>query len=443
MPYDNFLKKRFAGKKVLIMGLGLQGGGVGAARFFSLAGARVTITDKRKREELASSLKNLKGLSYKLVSGRHRLKDFLDADIIFKNPGVRWDNPYLLRAEKKNTEILTEPSVFFDFFPREKIIGVTGTKGKSTTSALIFHCLKKKFSADLAGIPQTSAFSILLKKKRPDFVVYELSSFNLENLRKSPRYAVITSFFPDHLNRHGDLRGYWEAKKNIFQWQEKGDKLFLPKADAALKKLASSIPSDRIKFFKRKEPRRFGIIKQCVNGESFGASYEVLKIIGFTDKELKKFYPSFRALEGRMEYLGTKRGIIFINDTCATNPSAAASSINEIKKFYGLQGKKIIIILGGVDKGLSYESLETSFPFIKFAIILPGTASKNIAPLLRKRRVRHEKAADLKKAVRKAVAVGVRGDIIMLSPAAASFNLFQNEFDRGRQFQKLVSKINF
>ncbi len=203
--------KRFKNKKVIIFGLGLLGGGVGAARFFARAGAKVTVTDIKKREQLKESIEKLKKFKINFVLGKHRKEDFLNTDIVIKGPGVPSNSPYLEIARKNNVLIETDIGIFFQLC-KVPIIGITGSKGKSTTAALTYNVLKTKYKNTLlGGNIGISVLDLVNKIKKNSLIVLELSSWQLEGLlscKKSPHVAVITNIFPEHLNRYKNFNEY-------------------------------------------------------------------------------------------------------------------------------------------------------------------------------------------------------------------------------------------
>ncbi|MBI2507128.1 MAG: UDP-N-acetylmuramoyl-L-alanine--D-glutamate ligase, partial [Candidatus Niyogibacteria bacterium] len=220
---------------MLLMGLGSQGGGEGIMKFFLKAGANLVVTDLRPKSEFKDLLKNFsKKKKVKFVFGRHRKSDFKRADTIIKNPAVPAHSPFLKYAKKIGKQVMSEAKIFFDLVPREKIIGITGTKGKTTTAMLLAHLLKARFKIRIIGnIPNHSPLGALARlKKLPDFFVYELSSFNLEGLGVSPKYAIITNIFPDHLNRYKSFNEYKKVKSNIFKYQKRGDFLWFERKNS-------------------------------------------------------------------------------------------------------------------------------------------------------------------------------------------------------------------
>jgi UDP-N-acetylmuramoylalanine--D-glutamate ligase len=393
---------RFKGKKIVVMGLGLNNGGVSVAKFFVRQGARVLVTDLKTRKQLKKSIEKLKGMPVKFVLGEHRFENFEKADLVIKNPAVRENSPYLKKAKQVKTDV----QIFFDLFEGE-IIGITGTKGKSTASTLIYNILKKKYPRiKLAGNIGISPLEFLGKTDR---IVLELSSFELENLKKSPRIAVITTLFEDHLNRYKNFKEYVNSKKPIFKFQSKKDVLFLNKDNKYVKALAKEAKG-KVIFFKE--------------GKEALAVAEYYKI-----KNAEKIINSFKGVPHRQEYICTKKGVTYINDTASTTPE---STVLAIRKF-----KNIVLIAGGEDKNLHYDKLKKEIKkLVKHLILLPGTATDKI-----KRGLSYESASSMEEAVRKASQAAERGDTVLLSPGSASFNLFENEFDRGNQFVKYVKEI--
>lgn len=438
----------FMGKKVLVMGLGLHGGGVGAVEFLIKNGARVTVTDLRTRKELAPSLKILtkhRGIRY--VLGGHRAEDFRAADVILKNPGVRRDHPLLLDAERRGIPIMSDVGIFFRLCPG-RIIGVTGTRGKSTTTYLIWKFLKAKYPrAHYGGNIRRSVLSILPYIKKGDFVVLELSSFQLMDLaheRKSPSVAVLTNIMEDHLNWHRDMREYQDAKRAIFKFQHPDDDFFIPNEDGGARRLAARSPP-------RLHIASLPAAWEKTVDENLGAhyrsaaalAYAVGRHFGVADAAMRRVLKAFHGLEGRQEEIAVIRGIRFINDTTATIPDAAIAAIARFRKLAGKN--KLILIAGGQDKKLNFRDMASVIrKSVDHLILLPGTATQKLAKILNKfrtdlRSVRNSESMGA--AVKIAQRLAVRGDCIVLSPGAASFGLFLNEFDRGAQFATAVQKL--
>lgn len=431
------------GKRVTVMGLGLHGGGVGATGFFAKAGAKVTVTDLKSRRELAPSIAKLKGLPIQYVLGRHRAQDFIEAGLVIQNPGVPAESPYLKIARRHGVPIDTDVGVFFQNVPRGRIIGVTGTKGKSTTAALVAAMLKKKFPGTiLAGNIRTSVLEALpqvLRSKAP--VVLELSSWQLEGLaphKKSPRLAVITSVFPEHLNRYPSMHAYAEAKKHIVRFQEKEDIAVLNRENKIIRGLARGIRPKIIWFSSRDAlPYQRDIkVPGRHNLSNVAAVIAIAKLYGVPQNKIREALRNFEGLEGRLEIVAKKRGVRFYNDTTATAPDA---TIAALKSFSELE--RVILIAGGTDKNLDYRPVAQFLTHCppKATVFLPGSATEKLQKALGM--LRSESVKDMGEAVRTAWQIAQKGDIILLSPGAASFGLFQHEFDRGEQFVREVRRL--
>jgi len=410
--------KLFKNKRVTVMGLGLLGGGIGVAKFFAKQEAKVLVTDLRTKKELKSSLDKLKDLDIEFVLGKHRQRDFINADLVIRNPGVPRESKYLKIAKDNNIPVKTDIDIFFDLCPGA-IIGITGTKGKSTVATLVYLFLKKKYPKTfLAGNIGVSPLKLLNKIDKKSKVVLELSSFELEGLKKSPHVAVITNLFPDHLNRYKNFKDYVNAKKSIFKYQNKNDILVL-NSDSETKKLCSEAKS-KVYLFK-----------------AFNTSAAVLvaELFKVSKNDIKKVLSNFKGVAHRQEFVAEKKGVKYINDTTATNPNAVIFAIETFRKRF--PKSKIVLIAGGEDKKLSYKGLAKSIKHnVDYVVLLPGTGSNKLKKNLNK----FYPVKSMKQAVKKASYLAQKGDIVLLSPGAASFNLFENEFDRGNQFVKAVKK---
>lgn len=409
----------FKNKKITIFGLGSLGGGVGAARFFAKAGAKVTVTDIKNQDELRESVEKIKGLGINFVLGGHHKEDFINTDLIIKGPGVPNNSPYLEIARNHNIQIDTDGGIFFELC-KNPIIGITGSKGKSTTASMIFYVLKARFKNTLlGGNIGISVLGLLEKIKKNSIVVLELSSWQLEGLlahKKSPHIAIITNVFPEHLNRYKSFNDYIEAKKLIFRFQKKNDYLIL---NENLKKY-SFLPKSKVVYY---------------DGEPKEAARIVAELYGIKSQDMQRTIKNFKALPGRLEFLKEIDGVMFFNDTCATHPEATIYSIKKIKKEY--PKSNIILISGGQDKNLDFSRFNKIIPHkVKYLILLPGNIKEKI-----KDKISFIQVNNMKEAVERAREIAEKGDLVLLSPAAASFNLFKNEFDRGDKFKEAVNGL--
>lgn len=442
------MKINFKGKRVLIMGLGLNGGGVGVAKFFCSQKANVLVTDLKSEEQLSESLEKLKKLKIKYILGRHEEADFLGyplgPDLIIKNPDVPSTSPYLEIARKNNIPIETDVSLFFKL-SKTFTIGITGTKGKTTTASLIYHILKQNFKRTfLAGNIGVSPLELLPEIKKGDKVVLELSSFELEDLTQSPNIAVITNIMPDHLNRYATMSEYIKAKKIIFKYQKSKDTLVLNDDDSIVRQFAEEAISKICYFSKEKKPETIKLDGFKLLGEhnlsNLLASIKVAEILKIPPKSIERGLKSFKGVPHRQEFIKEINGVKYFNDTTATMPEATINAINSFSKNF--PDSKLILICGGMNKGLRYSELARVIrEKVDELIMLPGTASDKIKENLRDY-TRLQNASSMQEAVKKAKGLAQKGDIIILSPGATSFNLFKNEFDRGNQFADLVKKLS-
>lgn len=426
----------FKDKKVTVVGLGLLGKRLGDIIFLVESGAEVTVTDIKTAKELAPSLKKIsKYKNIKYILGEHRFEDFENKDFILKGQGVRLDSPYILHAQKKGIPIEMDESLFMKLAPEVKIVGVTGTRGKSTTSILIYEILKQAgLRVHLGGnIKGTAALPLLKKVKPGDIAVFELSSWQLQGFgdaKISPQIAVFTNFMPDHLNYYdNNLKKYFLDKSYIYKYQKKGDSLILSKNMEGLvkggkgKKIISDI---------KNIPKNWNIgLLGKHNLENIACAIEVAKLLNIKEEIIKKAVEKFEAVSGRLELVKTVRGIKIYNDTNSTTPEATIVALHSFNQ-------KIILIMGGMDKNIDVSGLNKILPNqTKKIFLTPGSGSDKIA----NKKAHIEKVQDLNDAVNKAMKEAKGGDIILFSPAFASFNMFKNEYDRGEKFMKIVKKL--
>jgi UDP-N-acetylmuramoylalanine--D-glutamate ligase len=458
------------GKKITIMGLGLHGGGIGTVRFLSWAGAKVTVTDIKSKEEMAPSLeklKDLKNITY--VFSQHRSEDFEKSDIVIKNPAVHWSNKYIKMALEKKVPVEIDASLFFKLC-NNPIIGVTGTKGKTTTATLIYEILKASGKNPVKiGIGQISVLDKLKDLKKDNIVVFELSSWRLSALGRyklSPRIAIITNICPDHLNYYKDMAEYMKDKKYIFQNQKTENYCILNWDDETLNKFEEEIKSKLIKFSKNKIENGQSIyvnegsiyindgidekkvmeiseikLKGGHNVYNVLASVSAAVALGIDLKIIKKAVSEFKGVAHRLEFVRELEGVKYYNDTAATTPEAAIAGINSFSE-------PIVLICGGSDKNLDMAELgKIILGKCKGVIFLKGKATEKLTDEIKKRLSPEEKDREfltvesMEKAVELAKAEAKSGDVVLLSPGAASFGMFQNEFDRGDKFKVTVNAL--
>ncbi len=430
------------------MGLGILGRGVGVAEFLADCGAKLTITDLKSAKELRLSLKRLKKFkNIKFVLGRHKLEDFRGQDLIIKAAGVPIDSIFIKEARKNKIPVEMDASLFARLAKGVKIIGITGTRGKSTTTHLLYKIIKNSGKRVFLGgnVKGVATLPLLKKIKDGDIVILELDSWQLEGFGESkisPHIAIFTTFFPDHLNYYkGDMDRYFQAKANIYKYQNKNDLLFVSNQVAKIikEKDKSNIKSKLIIVKKNIIPKNWKInILGEHNLENIALAVAVARTLGVKEKIIKKSVEKFNGVFGRLELIRNLRGIKFYNDTTATSPEATIAAVKSFKKYKN----KIILIGGGADKNLDYKDYAKEVSkYVKFLILFDGEASEKIIKLLGKNKKNICKVKSMKEALNIAMKYARKGDIILLSPGAASFGIFKNEFDRGEKFVRLVKKL--
>lgn len=433
---------KFKDKKILILGLGLNEGGVGSARFFAKNGAHVRVTDLKTREVLKSSLDKLGVFpDIEYILGEHRYEDIDWADIIIRNPALRPDNEYRVYAEKSGKPVETDVGIFLQFVSPSQMIGVTGTKGKSTTSSLIYYALKDRFEeVILAGNIGKSVLDSLDVISDQTKIVLELSSFQLEACAKhhvSPHIAVITNILPDHLNYYSSMDEYSEAKKVIGLYQTSQDWLFVQKDDSMVdtKQFLAEIKSQITRFSVDDLPEDFEpALLGDHNLANYAAALKVALQLGLSQEQALESMNRFEGNEFRLQLIKKINGIKIYNDSASTMPDSTIKALEAIKS--------PVLIVGGMDKGLPYEKLAHEIDRrVKAVYFIDGTATEKLRPLLQHRNIIRSIYTDFDALLKDLKLELKEGDTILFSPAATSFNFFQNEFDRGRKFNLAIDRI--
>ena len=446
----------FKGKKITVMGLGLLGRGLGVVKFLSDCGAELVVTDLKTKEQLAPSLAELasfKNISF--VLGEHRLQDFRDRDLVIKAAGVPLDSVYVAEARAHDIPVKMESSLFASLTPAT-LIGVTGTRGKSTTTHFIFESLQKyykKGNVFLGGnIRGLATLPLIKEAKENDLVVLELDSWQLQGFGEgkiSPHIAVFTNFLSDHLNYY--MRGghseahamelYFADKANIFRHQNKSDYLVVS-AEVAhnIVKKYPLLQSEIITVHPNDLPKDWQLeIPGEHNRENIALGAAVLRIVGCTEDEIKECAQEFKGVPGRLELVGEKNGVKIYNDTNSTTPEAAVAALEAVGD---TSKKNIVLIMGGADKQLDMTKLLKLLPdYCRAVVLLSGTGTETVSAEIKESNPQTIEVGSLSDAVDKAFAVAKVGDVLLFSPAFASFGLFQNEYDRGDQFNVLIKKL--
>ncbi|MDR1073983.1 MAG: UDP-N-acetylmuramoyl-L-alanine--D-glutamate ligase [Treponema sp.] len=479
----------YSGMKALIMGLGVNGGGLASARYLASCGADLTITDLRDEKALDRSLEQLRdfqGVRY--VLGRHETADFENADMVVKNPGVRPDSLYLRKARRIETDI----SLFLDHIDRAKtrLTVVTGSKGKSSTASAIHWVLQKAReqrvlggSAFLGGNITVSPLTFLdalggcRAAERPmDDVTLELSSWQLGDLKGrikagsggeallKPRVAALTAILPDHLDWYGSMEAYVADKRVIYHGQDAHDgtvayddswgQRFLSETHA--RKLVCAerpLPEDvaggwllqeaSTPAFARLSPG--DPVVEIVGAKNLALGFHQKKNLlaaglslldlGLPPRFIAENLSTFPGVEHRLEFFFEKDGVRFYNDTAATIPEAAAAAV---ESFSG----NVVLLTGGADKQLDFTPLAKACATVKKVVMLAGTGSVKLQASLDAALIPYAGPYDdLDRAVADCFAATAAGDVVVLSPGCASFGMFQNEFDRGRKWKEAVRRF--
>ncbi len=440
----------YKNKKVLIFGLGLLGRGLKDTIFFAKKGAQVTVTDLKSEKNLADSLIHLKEFdNIKYTLGKHEEKDFLEADLIIRNAGVPLNSPFLNLALENKIPVKMDESMFAKYCPCP-IIGITGTRGKTTTATLIYEIIKKEFEESdknvyLSGnIQGEAALPLIDKITENDLVVLELSSWQLQGFgweKISPHIAVFTNIYQDHLNYYKTMSDYIADKKHIFLHQKKQDFCVINKHDRRISRFKKDIPSQLVEFSPRDLPEDWQIkLPGEHNRENAVAAWRVAELLGIKQETVKQVLAKFGGVPHRLELIKTINNIDFINDTTSTTPVATEKALSAVKG-------PIVLLAGGAYKKVPLKPLAEAIAKnrqVKAVVLLEGTATDELEEELTKTKVSNLIAGrfdDFKTAIEHAYSLSLPGDTVLLSPGCASFGMFINEFDRGEKFKKFVTQL--
>ncbi|AAX17909.1 UDP-N-acetylmuramoyl-L-alanine--D-glutamate ligase [Borrelia turicatae] len=441
------------GKNFLIMGLGLHGGGLAVAKFLLKHGGNLVITDLKNELELIPSIEALKQFRDKIryVLGYHDEDDFKRADIVIKNPGVSFDNKYLKLAKRVETDI----SLFL-MFNQNPIIAITGTKGKSTLASLLHKVLVIKYpNSKLGGNIGVSPLSFLDELDGVSPIILELSSWQLHDLRNlCPIISIITNIYSDHQNYYSNFDSYIEDKSRIFINQNSGilisqDQAYYNYFSRFKSKLKSILFSEAVPLNFENDVFYFKKGKIYLNNKVVGTLSEsrivlliskmitifIASYLGLDLSVVSKIVTDFDGIEHRLEFVREFEGVKYYNDTASTIPDSTILSVKSLRAYGGL----INLITGGTDKELDFAIFGEILSIVKTWILLKGSATLKIIKFLEDNNINYFIFSSLEECVCYAKKISVQNDIVLFSPASASFELFKNEFDRGLQFKNLVS----
>ena len=443
-------------KKVLVVGLARSG--VSAVRLLKREAAQVTITDSADMDKLADTLSMLDDKDIRLELGGHNINTFLNSDLIVISPGVPYRSEHLLKAKDKGIPVISEIELAYNFL-KSPVIGITGTNGKSTVTTLTGELLKAyKKNVFIGGNLGTALTDAVLANKKWEQVVAEISSFQLEAIKDfRPKIAVLLNITPDHLDRYDSMEEYVWAKKRIFENQGREDFAILNADDPYTAEIMKDIKSEAVLFSRLKRVDR-GVyekqgeivtsisgkdeavikidnlkIKGVHNIENAMASIAASQLAGCPVSLMRPVLKGFSGLEHRLELVRVVDGVKYINDSKGTNVGAVVKSLAGFTE-------PVILIAGGLDKGSDFTPLREFIKDKVRLLILIGKAREKIEKAvgdLTETLV----AASLEDAVNIASYKAESGDVVLLSPACASFDMFKNFEDRGRVFKEAVNKL--
>lgn len=449
-------------KKVSIIGLGREG--MALARFHAQRGATVTVSDLKTEEEVAERIEGLSEFLIRFELGGHP-QSLLDADVIYVSPGVPQDIPLLVEARKRGIPISSETRLFFSLCSAP-IIGITGSSGKTTTVTLVGQILERAGRQTWVGGNIGSPLIELVEEIGPEaIVVTELSSFQLENLDRSPHIACVLNITPNHLDRHKTMEAYRAAKLNILRHQGRKDYAILNRDDPATHALLPECQGRTLLFSRLEEVEAGAFLREgriiirwaderevCERGdirllgdhnlENVLAACAISAAAEAPTEAMAEVCTTFAGVEHRLELVREVAGVSYYNDSIATSPERAIAALRSFDQ-------PIVLLAGGRGKGLPFEELAGLIVQKVRYLILFGEEAPAIEEAVHEAGKRAGVAetpiikhvGDLEEAVNLAAQVGQRGDIILLSPACTSFDIYRDFVERGEHFKYLVGKL--
>jgi UDP-N-acetylmuramoylalanine--D-glutamate ligase len=443
-------------KRVLVVGLGKSG--VASALFLKSRGARVTVSDSKPEAELHNEILPLLEQGITIETGRHGDRTFREQDLIVVSPGIPFDSPQLVQARSLGELVIGEIELASRFL-RGQIVAITGANGKTTTTSLAGEIIKAgKFPTLVGGNIGTPAITFVEKATSDTWIVLEVSSFQLETIQNfRPRIAVILNITPDHLDRHKSFANYVNAKARIFENQGPDDVAILNLDDPTAAGLADR-KRGQLFWFSRKKPVQNGAfvrgsqiffrtgqeereimalaeipLKGTHNLENVLAAISVGALAGCQPGQIRDAVRRFKAVEHRLEFIAKIGGVEYYNDSKATNVDATIKALESFPA-------NIHLILGGKDKGSDYSVLNDLLRQRVKRVYTIGAAAAKIESQI-EGAAELEHAETLENAIRRASETAAPGDIVLLAPACASFDQFQNYEHRGRVFKEVVHSL--
>ena len=463
----------FSGKRVTVVGLAVNN--TPLIKYLVQAGARVTVVDRKTCDQLEKYLKELADLSgrydiqYKFGPGY--LTDLNKEEVVFLSPGIPKNLPEILEAKKAGVKFSSELQLFFSL-NHSPVIGVTGSSGKTTTTSLIGEMLFEVYPTKVGGNIGRPPLSFLPELSADTWVVLELSSFQLQNLGYSPHIALVTNITPNHLDIHSSMEEYIAAKSEVLQYQSSGDIAILNWDNEITKNLGRMVKGEcyyfsrltqleygaylkRDQLFLSLHQQGFGQTEELIcdrrdltllgehNVENVLAAALTARLAGVPMGTITRVIKGFKGVEHRLEFVRELNGVRFFNDSISTTPTRAIAGLMAMKA-------PVILIAGGYDKHLPFnEFAEIAAEKCRAVYLLGATAEKiedafNQVRLERKKNTDFpiiKRVSDLEEAVNSARSLALSGDVVLLSPACASYDMFRNYEERGKLFKTLVSEL--
>lgn len=449
-------------KKIAFIGVGVTNTDI--IRLFLKKGIGVTLLDKKQPEQLGDIYNELKAAGVQFRLGETYLDSLIDFDVVFRSPGMYFNNPKLTEARKNGVAVTTEMEVFFELCPC-KIYAVTGSDGKTTTTSVISEFLSASgVTVHKGGNIGRALLPIIEEIKENDAAVVELSSFQLLSMRQSPDVAVITNIAPNHLDVHGTMDEYIDAKVNIIAHQNAFSKTVLNLDNELTNNLSSKVRGDLVKFSRKSKPERGAFLREdgmlCYNNMG-----DITPIVRMNDIRIPGMHnienylaaisavwgevsvdtivnvaKNFGGVEHRIEFVRELNGVKWYNDSIATSPTRVLAGLNSFNQ-------KLIVIMGGYDKKIPFEPMaKTVCEKVKVMILMGLTAPKIEAAITNCSDYKEDypvivHAESMEDAVEKAREIAEKGDIVTLSPACASFDLYPNFEVRGNHYKRLVKEL--
>ena len=452
----NEFKKYIKNKNIAVVGIGVSN--IPLIEFLVSLGGKVTAFDKKEENELKEVVDKYSKLGVKFQLGKDYLENLTGFEVVFKTPSMRIDSEALVKVKEEGAYVTSEMEEFVRYCPA-KVYGITGSDGKTTTTTLIYKILKEAgYTTWVGGNIGAPLFANIEKMTKNDRVVLELSSFQLMTMDTSTDVAVVTNLSPNHLDMHKDMNEYVDSKKNVFKYQESENLLVLNLDNDITNKMISEAKG-RVYTFTRKSEDSDAIYKEgglYVKGKLV-CKREDIKLKGLHNVEnllaafaatcdevsvesMKNVAITFGGVEHRSEFIRKIDGVEYYNDSIASSPTRTLASIKAFEK-------PVILIAGGYDKNLPFEPLAfEGYSFIKHLIVLGATKDKIKEQFSRLEKekgivVPINTVSTLEEAVEVAREIAKEGDIVTLSPACASFDMFPNFMERGNKFKKLIKEI--